>query len=549
MKLFWRAHKGRQCWCSLLLAVFVIAPLGIFGQGPANNGQVSGLVNGPDGSPVAGALVVLRSNSGSAVEKRADTDKSGHYLFSGLLLGAYRLSVSALGFRDSETKIVFLTSASATADLTLIPLKPGENPKTGSTSPNAAPAFSPAGARGNLAPSGYSTGRGEEETARVAAGANSLDLTVFSTLTGSRADCGQEPVLRRTVEQSPHDFAANHAMGDFYLGHGDYSKALQHLSAARALAPGDFTNSRDLAMAMMGVGRGSDAASLVEQLLAERKSDSTLLRLLAFAYRSAGDNEKASSAFKKAAASDPGIENQYDCGVGLIQLGAPKDALDIFEAGTKAHAESARLWLGLGIAQQLLDHRTEAVSALFRSAEAQPDFLPPLALLAELGTLPEPERALLRRRLSEYVVAHPGNGEAHFSYAMFLFKQAQAEGGSESREEITVQLQRALQLNPKMARAHFLLADLETEARNVPGAIHDFVEGLRLDPNDARAHYRLGLLYRRNGQMELASQEMERFTALHGQTDADNGTAPGVVSLPSFLPAAAQISCSGTPQE
>jgi tetratricopeptide (TPR) repeat protein len=209
------------------------------------------------------------------------------------------------------------------------------------------------------------------------------------------------------------------------------------------------------------------------------------------------------------------------------------------------------LWLGLGIAEQLLDHRQESVSALLRSADADPDFLPPLALLAELSILSDQAKADLRRRIAHYMVAHPDNADAHFAYAHVLSKQAQPEENGTARQEIASHLKRALALNPQMARAHFLLGDIETNANNLSGAMDEFVHGLKLDPGNAQAHYRLALLYRRNGQQESARREMEAFQELHGKPgDENSASATGTTSftMPSIQPVSAQRGCGLKPE-
>lgn len=530
-----------------LLAACAFMSLPTLCQDSHGSGKISGTIADPKGSPVVGAQVILDSNSTSAERRRTATDKMGHYEFSALPLGAYKMSAAAPGFRDSEAKIVFLTSASAIANLTLSSLESGQSSKAGGAPQDTPPTFTPAGARGAIAPSGYASGLSSEEAAHVQASARALAPTLFTTLAAATPpDCSQESALLRAVEKAPQDFAPNHALGAFYLGYGDSAKGVQYLAAAHTIVPSDFTNSRDLAVAMIGDGRGSDAATLLEQLMPGHESDSTLLRLLAFAYRSARENEKSVAAFRKAALSDAGGDNQYDCGVGLLQLGALKEALELFSAAVKAHPESARLWLGLGIADHLADHNEEAVSSLLRSADADPAFLPPLALLAELSGLSDQMKSDLRRRIAAYLVAHPDDADARFAYALVLWKQSRPQERGNSLQEVDSQLKRALQLNPRMARAHFLLADADAAANNIPGAIDQLVEGLKLEPGDARAHYRLSLLHRRNGQQEAARKEMDAFLALHGNSgDEGLGDTPITSSftVPSIQQVPAQPAC------
>ena len=505
----------------------------------------------PNGSPVAGAQVILYSSSSNAEQRRTEADKQGRYSFTGLAIGAYKLSASAPGFQQSPSKIVFLTTTSATATLTLTALEARQTSQTESPTQKSAPAFSPSGVRGATAPSGYSSGLSSEETAHVRAAVDALEPGLFATVDAIPSDCSQESGLLHNVEKAPHQFAPNHTLGAFYLAHGDYSKAAQYLDAARALAPTDFTNTQDLALAMVAGGRSSDAVALLEQLLSNHESNSTLLRLLAFAYRSSGENDKSIAAFQKAAANDMSAENQYDCGIGLIQLGALKQALDVLAEATKLHPESARLWFALGTAEHLLDHKQEAVSALLRSSDADIDFLPPLVVLAELSSLSDETKVDLRRRIAAYLVGHPGDAGAHFAYAVLLSKQLPPAPDDVSRQEIATQLKRALALNPRMPEAHFMLGEIEAEANNLPSAIAEFNTGLKMDPKDARAHYRLSLLYRREGQLEAANKEMESFSALRGKPGEEgtgDTTGAFLFALPATQPQPLQRPCGAQPK-
>ena len=140
----------------------------------------------------------------------------------------------------------------------------------------------------------------------------------------------------------------------------------------------------------------------------------------------------------------------------------------------------------------------------------------------------------LRGRVAGYLAAHPNDAEAHLVYALALRKEP--EQNANSRQEIASQLKRALQLDPRMARAHFLLGDLESEVNNLSGAIDEFVAGSKLEPENAEAHYRLSLLYRRVGQQEAARKEMDTFRSLRGRADAKTSTDSTAAASPAMQP-------------
>jgi tetratricopeptide (TPR) repeat protein len=537
--------------CVLLFACCTLAPRHLLAQA-ANTAQISGQVSSSAGAAVAGAQVVVRSNESGIELHRTMTGTQGSYTFSGLPLGAYKLSANAPGFRDSASRLVILGAASASVNLTLSPMDAGTSGPGQPTQPaaEAEPSplvFSPAGVRGSIAPSGYSTGLSSEETARVRSRAEELDTSLFAALASpaANAGCALEPALRNAVQQAPRDAAANHALGAFYLGHGDYAQAIRSLEAARAATPGDRANTIDLALAFIGAKRASDAAVLLEPLVAGSGADATLLRLLALADEASGQPDKATALYERAAAADSSAPSQYSCGIGLIHLGANAKARSLFASAAAAHPESARLLLGLGIAEHILEHKDAAVTALLRASDADSNDLAPLSLLSELADLPAPTQADLRRRVVAYLVAHPDDAEAHFTYALTLSRRNSTEPEQETRQETTRQLQRALALNPRMARAHFLLGDNLADAGDLRAATEEFLAGLKLDPADAQAHYRLAQLYRRTGEQERSRHEIEEFRALRTKAggDSSSSTAALALPLPVNLPIAAVPQC------
>lgn len=533
---------NRKRLLSLLLAACAAAPHFILCQNVPQAGQIAGSVTDSSGAVIAGAQIVLRSNENGAEQKRAASDNSGNFALAGIPLGAYNLSANATGFRDSDSKIVILSSGSASVNFTLLPLDSvtpggGKTPHAISDQIKSPLAFSPSGVRGTIAPSGYSTGLSSEETARVRARAVELEPSLFATLTsaGANVDCGQETALLQAVRQVPQDFAANRALGDFYLGHGDYTQATRYLEAARALAPSEHSVSMELALALIGAARGADAAALLETLPPNRRADTTRLQLLALVYNASRQTEKATAAYQDAAASDPGADNQYNCGIGLLHLGSTTKARELFSAATTAHPESARLWLGLGISEHLLERKDAAVAALLHASDADSSYLPPLSLLAELSGLTSSTEADLRRRIAAYLITHPEDADARFTYALALSRRDTAEVDKDSRQEIVTQLKRTLAFNPSMARAHFLLGDAETDEGDFAGAIEEFVAGLQLEPADAQAHYRLSQLYRRSGQQDRAREEVDKLRSFHPKTGDDQSSpaVTGVLPLPS----------------
>lgn len=131
-----------------------------------------------------------------------------------------------------------------------------------------------------------------------------------------------------------------------------------------------------------------------------------------------------------------------------------------------------------------------------------------------------------------FLIAHPEDADARFTYALALSKQDTAEVDKDSRQEIAAQLKRALALNPRMARAHFLLGDSEADTGDLASAIDEFVANLKLESADAQAHYRLSQLYWRNGQQNRAREEIDKFRSLHPKAGDDRSSPDAIGMLP-----------------
>jgi outer membrane receptor protein involved in Fe transport len=121
---------------SIVLLVFVFALL----PAPAYAtifGSVRGIVHDPHHRPIAGAMVMLRSQT-SDFEKTANTDQNGEFEFNALPLGEYSVVVAAPGFSQTSQKLVVQSGTEPVLHLELRVAAANEN-ITVSGAPEAAP--------------------------------------------------------------------------------------------------------------------------------------------------------------------------------------------------------------------------------------------------------------------------------------------------------------------------------------------------------------------------------------------------------------------------
>ncbi len=158
--------------------------------------------------------------------------------------------------------------------------------------------------------------------------------------------------LLEAVRRTPDAFAAQHALGEFYLQAGKLTAAIPHLERARALDPAHYANGHDLAIAYLETGKLDAARQQVRRML-EAKESAELFNLLGDVDARAGDFVAAAVGYQRAAHLEPTEEHLFDWGDNLLRLRAYDDAVDVFTASIRRHPSSARLHIGLGIAQYL----------------------------------------------------------------------------------------------------------------------------------------------------------------------------------------------------
>lgn len=387
----------------------------------------------------------------------------------------------------------------------------------------AAPTFSPAGIQGTTAPSGYSAAASAEDASQVMDRVDALGQELVSLPPGENpAECNKEADLLLAAQANPESFAPNHALGIFYFAHGDLMQSLHYLKLASSVRPDDTNNARELALAYIATKQYSGAVALLQPMAQPENRDPVPHRLLALAYQLSGNPPKAVAEYLLAADMDAGERNIFACGIGLIGLGSADRAAKLFRSATVAHPDSARLWMGLGIAQDLQNNKIDSIRSLLHAIDVDPEYLPSYSFLATLaGVSPETDTQI-RRRIAELVVAHPESPVAHYDYALALWKQRRVSPGSVSSADIQSQLKLAVAQNPKLAPAHFQLGVFYAESGDYAGATNELRETIQLDPGNAEAHYRLAQAYRREKQPELADVEIRKFAAMHGKAAGED---------------------------
>ena len=324
---------------------------------------------------------------------------------------------------------------------------------------------------------------------------------------------------RRLVEAAraqPDSFKAHRELAEFYLAAGRLPDAIAALERARALDASHYENGYDLAVAYLETDRLEAARDQVRRMIAAKET-AELDNLLGDIDVKAGDRRAAAAAYQLAARLEPTEAHLYDWGDNLLHLGAHADAIDVFTAAVRRFPMSARLHLGLGIAQYAQGQHEDAVRSFCRAADIEPDDPSPYGFLGEMyGVSPE-QSSEITRRLAHFVERFPDRAAGHFFYAMNLWK-----GGTGDADLVRVEalLRRAVTLDDTHARARLQLGILLSEQRRWAEAVTELQRAVALAPEQPQGHFRLAQAYRRNGQAALADEELAIFQRLQAREPA-----------------------------
>jgi tetratricopeptide (TPR) repeat protein len=341
---------------------------------------------------------------------------------------------------------------------------------------------------------------------------------VQSRKTTPQESAAVERRLSEAVRRDPGSFQAHQALAGFYLQQGKLEAAIPHLERAQAIDPSHYANSYDLALALIETGKLDAAREQVRRLLSAKESGE-LHNLLGDVEERASNLVAAAEEYQRAAHMDPTEDHLFDWGNNLVQLRAFEPATEVFSQAIARYPKSARLHVGLGIAQYSRGQYEDAVKSFCQAADLAPEDPRPYQFLGEMyGVAPELAREVTAR-LARFVEAQPRNALAHLHYALSLWKgEPAAAPQAQAMRRVEALLRRAVSLDPQLAKGFLELGILLADQQRYPEAIQQLRRATRLEPDLAAAHYRLAQAYQRTGQKTLAAKELAIFQRLKAES-------------------------------
>ncbi len=495
---------GVLVWAWLLVW---IAAMGTGAAQAAHSFPVHGLVLDAGGNAVGGAVVRLEQTGGTLV-REAKSDKGGEFRFAMVDPGTYAVSAEK-GARKSRRVMVTVTEDTETRSVQLM-LETADG-KGGAMEMEFAdqPNFTVAAVTDWTAAGGHGSDanlRTSEALNRETASLKAGDAGVMG------AERGRETALQAALAKAPGSFAANHALGEFYLRAGRASEAVPLLRAAYTVDPKNAGNEFELAQALEESGELGQAQSHVKGLMA-RQETGDLHRLAGEIDEKMNDPLEAVHEMEAAVQWDPSEENYFAWGSELLLHRAVLQARDVFAAGTRKYPTSERMMTALGAALFAGALYDDAARRLCEASDLNPQDVEPYLFMGKIEKAAPDPLPCVEEKLARFVAMRPEDALANYFYAMAVWKHE----GQPARERVMNMLTKAVTVDPKCGDAYLQLGVMEAGQQEYGRAIGYYEKAIAANPQMTEAHYRLGVAYDRAGEKDKAAMEF----AVHDQLEKE----------------------------
>ena len=212
--------------------------------------------------------------------------------------------------------------------------------------------------------------------------------------------------------------------------------------------------------------------------------------------------------YQRATEMQPTEPHLFAWGAELLLHHAPEPAIEVFTKGRRLYPQSSRMLIGLGAARYAQRSKEQAEQIFLEACDLNPSDPTPYLFLGRLQAAEKIVPPGWTDRMKRFVSLHPENAMAHYLYAAALTKQREEQA---NLDVIKSELKTAIRLDPSLGDAYLQLGIFCSEREDFPSAIAAFQKAIETTPLPDEAHYRLAQVYRRMGEAEKASKEIEQF--------------------------------------
>ena len=358
-----------------------------------------------------------------------------------------------------------------------------------------------------------------------------------------------EPELELGAARAPNDFEARYQLGLVLARMGKPGQALPHLQRAVALKPGDRSAQFQLVAVLRSLGRGQEATQLVGQLRKEQGEESLNSQLAAEGTKAndllqSGKPTEAAQIYRHMLKEDPdSAQTAYNLALALEATNDMKGAEDVLRKANGIDPKLAEIPAELGRLELAEGDLKSAQKWLKSALDLEPELAEARGNLARVyannGDLVAAEK-LLRQAIED----DPKYKEGHLTLGLILVQQGRKSDAEEeldkavalapqdpatlstagkakmqmgkSSEGIAL-LRKVVDLTPDLAAAHLDLALALASSYDLPAALVQTSEAVRLAPQSGVAHSYRGRILFDLGRSTDAQPEFETACRLDPQ--------------------------------
>jgi tetratricopeptide (TPR) repeat protein len=318
--------------------------------------------------------------------------------------------------------------------------------------------------------------------------------------------------LRANARNTPNELAIRQRLAELLVAHSKFSESVEDFQRANELSPGRSDLLFNLALAQFRAGRLDDALASAGKCM-ELGDTADLEDLVGDIQEARGDNLAAAKSYQAAVALAPNEEKyRLSLALELIRHKSFEAAKAVLEQADQLYPNSWRIHFALGMIEYFVGNEDEASRVLLHAAELSPE--PPVAL-KYVGDI-QMDRAAgpdgtVTTDLCKYADVHPKEATMQYYCGALLFRKDYAAEDKSNMTNILRRLKAAAERLPNDPGPHCQLGRAYRWLEQWPAALRESEICARLDPDSAQAHYRLGQIYRHEGQQEKAKQEMSLY--------------------------------------
>jgi tetratricopeptide (TPR) repeat protein len=329
-----------------------------------------------------------------------------------------------------------------------------------------------------------------------------IALELAETLRAMGDPEAAENLLARFVRSFPDRPEPRQALVLAYLQSGKTSEALTQAKRAVDLDPENLDGHLCLGSALRAAGRPADAVPEFERGTRRSPPDPRALHGLALAYSELGD-PRTEDTFQKAVEAAPkNLVARLDFVRYLWQVRNFERGNQEMDRILRIAPASSKLRVEYGANLTQQGRLPEAITQLKKAwADGDREYEAAFFLGVALGQRQVGRFEEAGRWLRQAIAIDPRRQEAHASLGqLFLVQQ-------KPREAIT-EFELADSLQPDSAEIHLDLGSAYEAAKILDKAEGAYRKALQLDPTLAKAHYMLGTLLARIGRREEAAEQI-----------------------------------------